>query len=120
MIDCLWQEWFSRFHNSKPKRAAVQHRENFRAGSSQLSFTENLLQEQHDKQHKVELQRWQVAVESLSQSAVDRLYNVLLFPDGGWMADNYEPHTTSRFIFIYSLEFACLITCSIDFLMLFL
>jgi len=98
-LDALdsFQEWFSRFHNSKPKRAAVQHRENFRAGSSQLSFTENLLQEQHDKQHKVELQRWQVAVESLSQSAVDRLYNVLLFPDGGWMADNYEPHTTSRY-----------------------
>ena len=103
-LDALdsFQEWFSRFHHSQPKRSTVQQqRDTFRSGVSQMSFTENLLQEQHDKQHKVELQRWQAAVESLSQSAVDQLYNVLLFPDGGWMADHYEPHTTSRFVNYY-------------------
>merc|ERR1712071_140903 len=110
-LDALdsFQEWFSRFHHSQPKRSTVQQQcDTFRSGVSQMSFTENLLQEQHDKQHKVELQRWQAAVESLSQSAVDQLYNVLLFPDGGWMADHYEPHTTSRYNQMQLLRQTCI------------
>ena len=97
-IDALdsFQEWFTRFHHSKPKKteASVQQR----GASTQLSFTENLMKEQHQKQHQAELVRWQAAVESLTQSAIDKLYNVLLFPDGGWMADTepYEEDNSPR------------------------
>lgn len=98
-IDALdaFQEWFTRFHHSKPKKAEIgqQHRG---AASTQLSFTENLLKEQHQKQHQAEILRWQAAVDSLTQTAIDKLYNVLLFPDGGWMNDSvsYEDENTPR------------------------
>lgn len=99
-IDALdsFQEWFTRFHHSKPKKteAPVQQRGN--AASAQLSFTENLLKEQHQKQHQAELLRWQAAVDSLTQTAIDKLYNVLLFPDGGWMVDSvaFEDENSPR------------------------
>jgi len=88
-LDALdaFNDWFARFHHGKPKKVGLQQQQH---QSSHLSFTENLLKEQHNRQHQVELQRWKAAVESLTQSAVDKLYNVLLFPDGGWMVDSVQ------------------------------
>ena len=90
-IDALdaFQDWFNRFHHSKPKKALLAAQQRVGA-STQLNFTENLLKEQQSKQHQIELQRWHAAVESLTQSAIEKLYNVLLFPDGGWMADSVQ------------------------------
>nr|SVE84105.1 EOG090X01MR [Daphnia pulex] len=99
-IDALdaFQEWFTRFHHSKPKKTEATVQQQRGGVSSQLSFTENLLKEQHLKQHQVEIQRWQAAVDSLTQSAIDKLYNVLLFPDGGWMVDSmsFEEENSPR------------------------
>jgi nuclear pore complex protein Nup107 len=99
-IDALdaFQEWFTRFHHSKPKKTEASVQQQRGGASSQLSFTENLLKEQHLKQHQVEIQRWQAAVDSLTQSAIDKLYNVLLFPDGGWMVDSvsFEEENSPR------------------------
>lgn len=88
-LDALdaFQEWFTRFHHSKPKKTSAPAPQAQR-GNAQLSFTENLIKEQHERQHQAEIHRWQTAVESLTQSAIEKLYNVLLFPDGGWMADS--------------------------------
>lgn len=93
-----FQEWFTRFHHSKPKKSQVSTQHQRGGASAQLSFTENLLKEQHLKQHQAELQRWQAAVDSLTQSAIDKLYNVLLFPDGGWMSDSvsFEDENSPR------------------------
>ena len=89
-LDALdaFNDWFTRFHHSKPKKTAIQQpQRDLMRQNAQLSFTENLLKEQQNKQHQAEMQRWRSAVESLTQVAVDKLYNVLLFPDGGWMVD---------------------------------
>ena len=53
-IDALdaFQEWFTRFHHSKPKKMEASQQQRGGA-SSQLSFTENLLKEQHLKQHPI-------------------------------------------------------------------
>nr|SVE94086.1 EOG090X01MR [Simocephalus serrulatus] len=93
-----FQEWFTRFHHSRPKKSQVSTQHQRGGASAQLSFTENLLKEQHLKQHQAELQRWQAAVDSLTQSAIDKLYNVLLFPDGGWMSDSvsFEDENSPR------------------------
>lgn len=99
-IDALdaFQEWFTRFHHSKPKKTEASVQQQRGGASAQLSFTENLLKEQHLKQHQVEMLRWQAAVDSLTETAIDKLYNVLLFPDGGWMADSvqFEDENTPR------------------------
>lgn len=99
-IDALdaFQEWFTRFHHSRPKKSEASYQHQRGGASTQLSFTENLLKEQHHKQHQAELQRWQAAVDSLTQSAIDKLYNVLLFPDGGWMSDSisFEDENSPR------------------------
>nr|SVE72157.1 EOG090X01MR [Daphnia similis] len=99
-IDALdaFQEWFTRFHHSKPKKTEASVQQQRGGASAQLSFTENLLKEQHLKQHQVEMLRWQAAVDSLTETAIDKLYNVLLFPDGGWMGDSvqFEDEDTPR------------------------
>ena len=104
-LDALdaFQEWFTRFHHSKPKKSAVQQQQqqqqqqrDMSRHSTQLSFTDNLLKEQQNKQHQAELQRWKAAVESLTKSSIDKLYNVLLFPDGGWMSDPLEGDETRQ------------------------
>lgn len=111
-LDALdaFQEWFTRFHHSKPKKSTAAAAGRMQGVSSaQLSFTENLLKEQQNKQHQTELVRWQAAVESLTQSAIDKLYNVLLFPDGGWMADSvpYEQEDSPRQLQLSLLRQAC-------------
>lgn len=91
-LDALdgFQDWFNRFHHSKPKRAHLTSQQQRVGGSTQLSFTDNILKEQQSKQYQNELQRWHASIESSTQTAIDKIYNVLLFPDGGWMADSIQ------------------------------
>jgi len=111
-LDALdaFQDWFTRFHHSKPKKAAAGSTGRVANSSTQVSFTDNLLKEQQNRQHQTELTRWQAAVESLTQSAVDKLYNVLLFPNGGWMADStpIEEEDTPRQLQLALLRQSCI------------
>ena len=111
-LDALdaFQDWFTRFTHSKPKKAISSAAAAVPTTSSQLSFTDNLLKEQQNKQHQTELTRWKAAVESLTQSAIDRLYNVLLFPDGGWMADSapVEEEGSRRQVELQLLRQSCI------------
>ena len=74
---------FDAFNCFKPKNLstllAIQQRV---CSSRQLNFTKNLLKEQQRKQHENELQRWQAAVQSLTQSAIVVCFSLM---EDGWL-----------------------------------
>ena len=73
-----YQDWSDQYYNQRPRRPEL------RPGAS---FTETVVHEQRLKQYETSLERWQTAHVAATGSTAERLYNVLLFPDGGWMAD---------------------------------
>lgn len=72
-----WSEQFHRRPKSPPQIAA----------GDAASFAESIAHEQRVREFEVAELRWRSAHEALTQTASQRLYNVLLFPDGGWMSD---------------------------------
>ncbi|CAL4107660.1 unnamed protein product, partial [Meganyctiphanes norvegica] len=73
-------DWFDHFHQKKPQPP--------KKLTSGASFPEQVAHEQATSQFNVELSRWQHTLELLSKTAKERLYNVLLFPEGGWLVDS--------------------------------
>ncbi|XP_031573493.1 nuclear pore complex protein Nup107-like [Actinia tenebrosa] len=73
-----FNDWFQHFHHGAPKKLSSETYSN---------FSEKVALEQRQKQYEVDRERWQNSLEIHSKATVERLYNVLLFPDGGWMFD---------------------------------
>ncbi|XP_070212005.1 nuclear pore complex protein Nup107-like [Littorina saxatilis] len=77
-----YNDWFSLYHHSKPSKPSGAE-----VGSS---FTDRVAFEHRLKQYDQDLERWQYKLVRQTQTTKDRVYNVLLFMDGGWMVDRYE------------------------------
>lgn len=73
--------WFQHFHQSVPLKP--RHEEH-------ANFTEKVAFEQRLKEYEVEFGRWKNSLDIHTKVTVEKLYNVLLFPDGGWMVDQRE------------------------------
>ncbi|XP_067027190.1 nuclear pore complex protein Nup107-like [Acropora muricata] len=73
--------WFQHFHQSVPLKP--RHEE-------YTNFTEKVAFEQRLKDYEVEFGRWKNSLDIHTKVTVEKLYNVLLFPDGGWMVDQGE------------------------------
>lgn len=71
-----FSEWFKQF-NSKPIPPEEV--------SENAPFTEKVVHEHRVSQFKAELDRWILTTRHLAKSAKTALYNVLLFPEGGWL-----------------------------------
>lgn len=78
-----FDEWFQLFHRGKPEPPATL---NFNA-----TFTEKIAQEQALKAFDTEHARWERQLGEQSNETVERIYNVLIFVDGGWMVDARQP-----------------------------
>lgn len=52
------------------------------------NFSQQVAYEQAEQQHNGELDRWKHTLSLITKTACDRLYNVLLFPEGGWLVDS--------------------------------
>nr|XP_022908849.1 nuclear pore complex protein Nup107 [Onthophagus taurus] len=48
-------------------------------------LTEKVAHQHKTSQYKAEIERWKMTMSHLAKSAKTLLYNVLLFPDGGWL-----------------------------------
>lgn len=73
-------DWFDHYHQKRPmspKKPSV--------GSS---FPQQVAYEQADRQYQGELERWNQTLKLITKTACERLYNVLLFPEGGWLVDS--------------------------------
>lgn len=72
-----FNDWFKYFHHSRPVLPP--------ALPENASFTEKVAHEHRVSQHKAESDRWKLTLSHLTKTVKTKLYNVLLFPDGGWL-----------------------------------
>ncbi|KAK5644650.1 hypothetical protein RI129_005950 [Pyrocoelia pectoralis] len=54
--------------------------------SESAHFTERVAHEHKEAQFKVDTERWKLSTLHLATTAKGKLYNVLLFPEGGWLS----------------------------------
>lgn len=83
-------EWFSHYHHGKP--APLEELPPY------ATFTEKVAYEHKKAQYNVEMERWTSTMQHHTKAVKQLLFNVLLFPDGGWLVDsnnnnNDEPCT---------------------------
>lgn len=50
----------------------------------------NLMAHSREEQYQEGLKQWKKTCSDLCTILRDRIYNVLLFPGGGWLVDQYE------------------------------
>lgn len=75
-----FSDWFQHYHHAKPT-APVKP-------SDGASFTEKVAYDHRLTQYNKELDRWKAAMAHQTKCVKSQLYNVLLFPDGGWLSDS--------------------------------
>ncbi|MCL4131485.1 UNVERIFIED_CONTAM: hypothetical protein GTU68_054245, partial [Idotea baltica] len=72
-------DWFDHYHQKKPAPP--------RKPRSECSFQEQLSYDHSLQQYNTDFERWKHTLDLITKRACERLYNVLLFPDGGWLVD---------------------------------
>ncbi|MBN3313563.1 NU107 protein, partial [Atractosteus spatula] len=75
-----FNEWFKHM-NAPPQKPTL---------SSQAKYTETVAHEMKEAEYKMEYKNWKECLEALTEDVKERIYNVLLFVDGGWMVDVRE------------------------------
>ncbi|XP_077355682.1 nuclear pore complex protein Nup107 [Festucalex cinctus] len=56
----------------------------------EVKFTEQVANEMREKEYQAALSAWSGRLDVLTQDVKERIYNVLLFVNGGWMVDNVQ------------------------------
>ncbi|OAD62237.1 hypothetical protein WN48_06878 [Eufriesea mexicana] len=73
-------EWFSHYHHGKPTP--------LKELPAYATFTEKVAYEHKNAQYNVEMERWKSTMQHHTKAVKQLLFNVLLFPDGGWLVDS--------------------------------
>ncbi|XP_078098937.1 nuclear pore complex protein Nup107 [Sander vitreus] len=71
-------DWFNH-SSSAPQKPAP---------APEAKFTERVANEMREKEYQASLSAWSSRLDVLTEDVKERIYNVLLFVDGGWMIDN--------------------------------
>ncbi|KAH8410222.1 hypothetical protein KR009_009176 [Drosophila setifemur] len=76
-------EWNRLFHNKpqKPKQEP--------AVAGLDNFTERMASERKEQAYRSELQRWEHRLKEQAKQTMEALYNVLMFPEKGWLVDPF-------------------------------
>ncbi|XP_059582059.1 nuclear pore complex protein Nup107 isoform X2 [Alligator mississippiensis] len=93
-----FNEWFKHM-NSAPQKPTL---------LSQASFTEKVAHEHKEKKYEMDYGIWKGLLDALTADVKEKMYNVLLFVDGGWMVDVREdavddPERTHQMILLRKL-----------------
>uniref|UniRef100_A0A8D9BSU8 Nuclear pore complex protein n=2 Tax=Cacopsylla melanoneura TaxID=428564 RepID=A0A8D9BSU8_9HEMI len=83
-----FNEWFHYYNSTKP-RPLVEIANN-------AVYSERVLYESRLAQYEEVLAEWTAKLKLYSKTTKSKLYNVLLFPDGGWMVDQFESEESDR------------------------
>lgn len=75
-----FNEWFKHMNCPPVKPTAP----------AQAKFTETVAHEMKEAEYNIEYETWQGRLGALTEDVKERIYNVLLFVDGGWMVDVRE------------------------------
>uniref|UniRef100_A0A665UMR0 Nuclear pore complex protein n=1 Tax=Echeneis naucrates TaxID=173247 RepID=A0A665UMR0_ECHNA len=73
-------DWFSH-SSSAPQKPTP---------APEAKFTERVANEMREKEYQTSLSAWSCRLDALTEDVKERIYNVLLFVDGGWMVDNRQ------------------------------
>ncbi|KAJ8402438.1 hypothetical protein AAFF_G00369270 [Aldrovandia affinis] len=76
-----FSEWFGHM-NSPPQKPSVP--------AQAAKFTEKVAHRMKEEEYKLDYNSWKGRLEDLTEDVKERIYNVLLFVDGGWMVDVRE------------------------------
>lgn len=74
-----FSEWFSHYHHGKPTPLEEL--------PTYATFTEKVAYDHRKAQYNTELERWKCTMQHHTKAVKQLLFNVLLFPDGGWLVD---------------------------------
>ncbi|XP_001602744.1 nuclear pore complex protein Nup107 [Nasonia vitripennis] len=96
-----FSEWFSHFYHARP--SPVEELPPY------ATFTEKVAYEHKTSQYNTEMERWKTTMQHHTKAVKQLLFNVLLFPDGGWLVDsanvsNNEPLTSEEILREHQLE----------------
>ncbi|XP_060926372.1 nuclear pore complex protein Nup107 [Limanda limanda] len=73
-------DWFTHSSSAPQKPAPV----------PEAKFTERVANEMREKEYESSFSSWSCRLDVLTEDVKERIYNVLLFVDGGWMVDNRQ------------------------------
>jgi nuclear pore complex protein Nup107 len=73
-----YNDWVECFYNMKPKPPQIVKSSN---------FTEKVASEHKEQQYRADVERWRDQLRDQTDQTRDLLYNILLFPDKGWLID---------------------------------
>lgn len=77
-----YNDWIEFFYNQKPKPpTAIQGK----------NFTEKVASEHQEVLYQQEMERWATTLKEQTKLTKDFMYNVLLFPEHGWLVDPEVP-----------------------------
>ncbi|XP_025930647.1 nuclear pore complex protein Nup107 isoform X3 [Apteryx rowi] len=93
-----FNDWFKHM-NSAPQKPSL---------LPQASFTEKVAHEHKEKKYEMDYGIWKGLLDALTADVKEKMYNVLLFVDGGWMVDVREdaeddPERTHQMILLRKL-----------------
>ncbi|KAB0794317.1 hypothetical protein PPYR_11156 [Photinus pyralis] len=72
-----FNEWYKQFKSKPLPPGEV---------AENAHFTERVAHEHKEAQFKADTERWNMSTLQLAKTAKGKLYNVLLFPEGGWLS----------------------------------
>ncbi|XP_012287801.1 nuclear pore complex protein Nup107 isoform X2 [Orussus abietinus] len=75
-----FSEWFGHFHHGRP--APLDELPSY------ATFTEKVAYDHKKAQYNAEMDRWKCTMQHHTKTVKQFLFNVLLFPDGGWLVDS--------------------------------
>ncbi|KAK8770663.1 hypothetical protein V5799_012875 [Amblyomma americanum] len=85
-VHMSFQEWFNQFHRRKPTPPEEL--------APDARFPEKVAHQHQLKGYTVELEQWKQMVSNLAREVKRDVFDVLLFIDGGWMADQRKTATS--------------------------
>lgn len=77
--------WSDCYYKQKPKAPT-------QLSSKPLGFTEKVAMEHQEQTYRSDLEKWQQKLDTHTQRCRDFLYNILLFPDRGWLLEDTIPN----------------------------
>ncbi|KAK2490880.1 hypothetical protein MC885_006302, partial [Smutsia gigantea] len=75
-----FNEWFKHMNSAPQKPILI----------PQATFTEKVAHEHKEKKYEMDYSIWKGHLDALTADVKEKMYNVLLFVDGGWMVDVRE------------------------------
>lgn len=82
-----FEHWVQYYYNSKPSEPVK---------PTSNRFTDKVAYDHMVKGYENELEHWKTALSGQAKLVADKIFNVLLFPDGGWMRDPEEAQTSAN------------------------